>query len=185
MLSILFASLSSARREVEPAAIPVRVMAAGDVYAGSYQCGTAAWLLMHIERATSEGVDAIFHFLYPTSTQHGAYAMRGEWDKTSRQILSFEPAEWLWAKATKVQKVGIMGIVSEDGESFAGEIMHESCGKFAVNRTVSHSEASNPRSTLSPSARVRVPTCDRKWTSLCPSRKSTLPTPTARPSSLR
>ena len=111
------------------------MMAAGDVYAGSYQCGSAAWLLIHIEKATSEGVDAIFHFLYPSSTQHGAYAMHGEWDKASSQILSFEPAEWLWAKAVKVQKVGIMGIVSENGESFAGEIMHAACGKFQVNRT--------------------------------------------------
>ena len=36
------------------------------------QCGSAAWLLMHVEEVSTAGVKAIFHFLYPGTTQYGA-----------------------------------------------------------------------------------------------------------------
>jgi hypothetical protein len=49
----------------------------GSVYAGSYKCGNSAWLLMHVEEASAAGVKAIFHFMYPSSTQHGAFLLHG------------------------------------------------------------------------------------------------------------
>ena len=60
---------------------------AGDVFAGSYKCGSAAWLLMHVEEVSTAGVKAIFHFLYPGTTQHGAFLLHGKWDETHRRIL--------------------------------------------------------------------------------------------------
>ena len=54
--------------------------AAGDVFAGSYVCGNAAWLLLHIHSSgptQGSSNSATFHFLYPSSTQHGAYSLSG------------------------------------------------------------------------------------------------------------
>lgn len=108
---------------------------AGDVFAGSYKCGSAAWLLMHVEEVSTAGVKAIFHFLYPGTTQHGAFLLHGKWDETHRRILSLDPGDWVSPPAGKVVKVGLMGIVSEDGLTFSGEVMHGSCSSFQVNRT--------------------------------------------------
>ena len=53
------------------------------LYFGRYKCGNYAHLMLHIERVGGEGIDAIFHFLYPSSTQHGAYFMRGSYNTTA------------------------------------------------------------------------------------------------------
>jgi len=52
-------------------------LAAGQTFVGHYTCGSTAWLFLTIESATSERVDAAFHFLYPGSTQNGAFELRG------------------------------------------------------------------------------------------------------------
>ena len=106
----------------------------GAVYVGHYYCGSYAWLMFHVEEVSDEGVQAVFHFMYPSSTQHGAYLMRGKYH-SNRRIMRFEPVDWLFQSAGKVVKVGLAGIVSADGESFAGEVVHLSCGKFQLNRT--------------------------------------------------
>ena len=104
----------------------------GDVYAGHYTCGSPAWLILSIESGAAEAVEAVFTFLYPKSTQHGAYALRG----TIRgRVLQLDPADWLQLPPGKVEPVGLMGVLSHDGDSFTGEVMHASCGRFAVNRT--------------------------------------------------
>ena len=72
--------------------------------------------------------------MYPSSTQHGAYLMHGKYQANSR-ILNFSPAEWLHQSNGKVVPVGLMGVVDEDGDSYVGEVMHLSCGKFHLNRT--------------------------------------------------
>lgn len=116
------------------AAQPWRSLEPGAVYAGQYMCGSAAWLMLHFEQVNEQGVSAVFHFLYPGSTQHGAYVMTGKHEMSGR-VLRFEPAEWLWQSQGKVVKVGLMGVISEDGSSISGEVMHLSCGRFQVNRT--------------------------------------------------
>ena len=110
-------------------------ISAGDVYVGSYRCGSPAWLLLQIEEASEKSIKAVFHFVYPSSTQHGAYLMRGSWDEKNSRILNFEPGAWIHAAIGKVVPVGLMGIFSSDGNTFSGEVMHKSCGKFEVNRT--------------------------------------------------
>ena len=108
----------------------------GDVYVGQYMCGSAAWLLLHIDSANADGeVSAVFHFVYPTSTQHGAYQMHGSFRKGLKSnLLELEPGEWIH-KAAKVVKVGVIGVFTDDGLSYKGEILHSNCRGFQVNKT--------------------------------------------------
>jgi hypothetical protein len=118
-------------------------LAPGDVFAGHYVCGSAAWMLLYIERVGEgdEGVEAVFHFVYPGSTQHGAYKLKGSFE-TGGRVLKLAPGEWLQRSAGKVVPVGVMGLLSDDGECFSGEVLHMSCGRFEVNRCV---RAAEPR----------------------------------------
>lgn len=108
-------------------------MIAGDVFVGSYTCGTAAWLFMHIEQVSAEAVSAVFHFVYPTSTQHGAYVLQGRFVRPG--VLKFEPGAWLHTATGKIVPVGLTGMMSMDGSTFSGEVLHNSCGSFHVTRT--------------------------------------------------
>ena len=122
----------------------------GEVYAGSYTCGTPAWLFLHIDEASDERVNAVFHFLYPSSTQNGAYQVRGKYrDALSpmRRAVQFEPGHWV-VTAGKVVRVGLLGILSEDGSTFAGEVLHSSCGSFQLAR-IGTDELIPPLSTVS------------------------------------
>ena len=44
--------------------------------------------------------------------------------------------------------VGLMGVISADNDTFAGEVMHGSCGKFEVNRTAPLTDIAPPESTI-------------------------------------
>ena len=74
-------------------------MAPGDIFAGSYMCGNVAWLLLHMHEPAEAGVlTATFHFLYPSSTQHGAYTLKGkvvDAPGRRRRLIQFEPGEWI------------------------------------------------------------------------------------------
>ena len=59
---------------------------------------------MSVEQSSSEGVAAVFHFLYPGSTQHGAYSLTGKYELNGR-VLRFKPAGWLHQSAGKVVPV--------------------------------------------------------------------------------
>ena len=117
------------------------------LYFGRYKCGNYAHLMLHIERVDEEGIDAIFHFLYPSSTQHGAYFMRGSYEFGGR-VIKLEPVDWLLKPIGKVVMVGLMGVISADNDTFAGEVMHGSCGKFEVNRTAPLTDIAPPESTI-------------------------------------
>ena len=106
----------------------------GAIYAGHYVCGGASWLLFHVERVTDDRVQAAFHFLYPSSTQHGVYSLTGKFQEGGR-VLSMTPEPWLLESSGQIVPVGLMGVVSDDGQSYSGEVMHVSCGRFQVNRT--------------------------------------------------
>ena len=107
----------------------------GAVFAGQYMCGSPAWLMLHIEMADAPAVTAAFHFIYPTTSQTGAFAMSGT--ISNENILRLQPGEWLQKPpGKKVIPVGLAGIVSDDGTRIKGEVMHLGCGSFDVNRTV-------------------------------------------------
>ncbi len=121
----------------------------GELYAGTYTCGSPAWLFLHIHDASEQRVNAVFQFLYPSSTQNGAYEVHGKYrDAVSptRRAVQFEPGVWV-AAAGKVVRVGLLGILSEDGDTFAGEVLHSSCGSFELAR-VSVDELIPPESTV-------------------------------------
>ena len=59
----------------------------GTLFAGHYQCGSPAWLLLNIEEVTESTINAIFHFVYPTSGQHGAFAMSGSFSAKEGRLL--------------------------------------------------------------------------------------------------
>jgi hypothetical protein len=129
-LSLLLLPLQSSAAEEDFSLTP------GDVFAGAYSCGSAAYLLLHIESVTMSEVTAVFHFVYPSSTQHGAYLVRGSWDTSpSTRRLKLVPAEWIHAPKGKIVPVGLFGFVSEDGLRITGEVLHGSCGRFQVNKT--------------------------------------------------
>ena len=122
----------------------------GALYAGSYTCGTPAWLFLHVDEASDERVTAVFHFLYPSSTQNGAYQIRGKYRDAPlpmRRAVQFEPGHWV-VTAGKVVRVGLLGILSEDGSTFAGEVLHSSCGSFQLAR-IGTDELIPPLSTVS------------------------------------
>ncbi|KAL1523499.1 hypothetical protein AB1Y20_018437 [Prymnesium parvum] len=107
----------------------------GSVYAGHYVCGSPAWLLLHIEAADAAAVDAIFHFVYPRSTLHGAFSMRGSFSSDLGRLLLLTPREWIHRPPGKVVPIGLAGLVSADGARIAGEVLHSGCGSFELNRT--------------------------------------------------
>lgn len=104
------------------------------VYVGHYVCGSSAWLLLHVEAASAGMVNAVFHFVYPSSTQHGAFELKGSWVNEGR-VLRLVPGDWLDAPPTRVVPVGIAGVVSGDGSRFKGEVLNAGCGGFDVNLT--------------------------------------------------
>jgi hypothetical protein len=56
----------------------------GSIWAGNYTCGsTPAWLLLHFERVQPR-LEAIFHFVYPSSGTHGAFTVVESADSMSR-----------------------------------------------------------------------------------------------------
>ena len=135
--------LTVARAELSPGdATETRAeLSVGDVYAGSYTCGSSAWLMLHIEAVSAESVSAVFHFIYPTSMQHGAYVLHGRPQAnaagiTSSRLIKFDPGEWLLVGSGKVVKVGLLAIISADGLKLSGEVMHTSCGRFELRRTL-------------------------------------------------
>jgi hypothetical protein len=64
-----------------------------------------------------------------------------------RRAVQFEPGHWV-VTAGKVVRVGLLGILSEDGSTFAGEVLHSSCGSFQLAR-IGTDELIPPLSTVS------------------------------------
>jgi len=71
------AAAAAAAAGADPTWRPPFGLAAGQTFAGHYTCGSTAWLFLTIESVTPESVDAIFHFLYPGSTQSGVFEVHG------------------------------------------------------------------------------------------------------------
>ena len=116
---------------------------AGMVFAGNYACRTPAWLLLHLHSCNSTNVEAIFQFIYPTSTQHGAFWVSGTFGAT--RALKLAPGgAWLGAPPPRVVPVGLLGVISDEGRRFKGEVLHGGCGSFDVNITTWDSERLGP-----------------------------------------
>ena len=133
-----------------PAESPPASFTADTLYAGKYTCGTRdAWLMLHVEQVNDgkEGISAAFHFIYPESTQHGAYLVRGHFSHGGR-ILRLLPATsaadggWLH-RASKIIPVGLLGSFEAEGATFKGQILHSSCSGFQISRT--DADVSPPR----------------------------------------
>ena len=112
-------------------------LAAGQTFVGHYTCASKAWLFLTVETATAEAVEAVFHFVYPGSTQHGAFTMHGTW--VSGRILKLVPGDWLRPPPEKVVPIGLAGLVmpaaddvpgSADPQRIKGEVLHMGCGEF-------------------------------------------------------
>ena len=117
---------------------PANVLREGTIFAGHYHCGSPAWLLLYIEEVKATSFSAVFHFLYPTSSQHGAFAMSGtisEATEETQSILRLKPGNWVHKAPGKVMPVGLTGVISLGGSRIKGEVMHLGCGGFDVNRT--------------------------------------------------
>ena len=116
---------------------PTPTLTPGDVFAGSYVCGNPAWLLLHVIEPTDDTrpFSAVFHFVYPSSTQHGAYTLSGApFVSRGPRTIQLEPGAWISSAQGKVVPVGLLGVLSDDGATFSGEVLHGSCGRFEVHR---------------------------------------------------
>eukprot|EP00967_Tisochrysis_lutea_P072918 scaffold97426_cov30-Tisochrysis_lutea.AAC.2 len=63
----------------------------GQTFVGHYTCGSTAWLFLTIEAASTERVDAAFHFLYPGSTQSGVFELHGTFIHGGRVLKMVSP----------------------------------------------------------------------------------------------
>uniref|UniRef100_A0A7S4BC79 Uncharacterized protein n=1 Tax=Chrysotila carterae TaxID=13221 RepID=A0A7S4BC79_CHRCT len=142
--SLLVASLLASSRADTPGNGPSGTAPKGErrrgrfvlqpgLYAGHYTCGNTAWLLLRVERATEKEVHAVFHFVYPASTQQGAFEVHGIYGENS--VLKLTPTRWLHKPPGRVVPVGLAGVVSDSGGRFKGEVLHSNCGGFDVNTT--------------------------------------------------
>ena len=111
------------------------MLRSGALYAGHYKCGSPAWLLLHVEEVTESTVNAVFHFVYPSSGQYGAFELSGSFSAKEGRLLRLNPGEWVHRAPGKVLQIGLAGIVSADGSRIKGEVMHMGCGGFDLNRT--------------------------------------------------
>ena len=135
MRSPLVAALLSLLSSI--AAEPAPTLTPGDVFAGSYVCGNPAWLLLHVLEPNDDTkpFSAVFHFVYPSSTQHGAYMLSGApFASRGPSTIQLEPGAWISSAKGKVVPVGLLGVLSADGTTFSGEVLHASCGRFEVHR---------------------------------------------------
>ena len=136
MRSPLVAALLSLLSSI--AAEPAPTLTPGDVFAGSYVCGNPAWLLLHVLEPNDDTkpFSAVFHFVYPSSTQHGAYMLSGApFASRGPSTIQLEPGAWISSAKGKVVPVGLLGVLSADGTTFSGEVLHASCGRFEVHRS--------------------------------------------------
>ena len=67
---------------------------AGMVLVGSYTCRTPAWLILHVHACNASAVEAVFQFVYPTTTQHGAFWVSGQFGAT-RALKLAPTTAWL------------------------------------------------------------------------------------------
>ena len=107
---------------------------AGMVLVGSYTCRTPAWLILHVHACNASAVEAVFQFVYPTTTQHGAFWVSGQFGAT-RALKLAPTTAWLTPAPPRVVPVGLLGIISDEGRRFKGEVLHGGCGGFDVNLT--------------------------------------------------
>ena len=77
-------------------------------------------------------IKGVFHFVYPGSTQHGAYEVEGSMD--DERLLRLSAGEWILPSVGKVVPVGLAGFFSPQLGTYEGEIMHASCGTFKLSR---------------------------------------------------
>ncbi|KAL3913146.1 MAG: hypothetical protein SGPRY_008088 [Prymnesium sp.] len=134
-LAVLSTSQPKTLESARPDAGQAHGLVNGSIFAGHYQCGSSAWLLLHLEEVSEVDVSAVFHFVYPSSSQHGAYTMSGQFSTSEGRLLRLHPKEWVDRPPGKVEPVGLAGVISPDGLRIKGEIMHLGCDGFDVNRT--------------------------------------------------
>ena len=90
------------------------------VLVGSYTCRTPAWLILHVHACNASAVEAVFQFVYPTTTQHGAFWVSGQFGAT-RALKLAPTTAWLTPAPPRVVPVGLLGIISDEGRRFKGE----------------------------------------------------------------
>ena len=76
----------------------------------------------------------MFQFVYPTTAQHGAFWVSGQFGAT-RALKLAPTTAWLTPAPPRVVPVGLLGIISDEGRRFKGEVRHGGCGGFDVNLT--------------------------------------------------
>ena len=112
---------------------------AGEVWAGNYTCGSApAWLLLHVE-AVRPRVEAVFHFVYPTSGTHGAFTVvegsaGAEVSSAVDGALVLDAGEWLM-RPDGAEMVGMQcSVLAAEPARMFGAILHTHCEAFELVR---------------------------------------------------
>ncbi len=121
--------------------------ASPQAWPGYYLCGQGKTnLTLRIESVAGRAVNAIFEFQVPAQGVRGSYKLAGPYDPQTRK-LKLKPGAWI-QRPTNYETVGMDGVVSPDGATYAGRIMNPRCTTFSVQ--LEPSGASAPVSPLSP-----------------------------------
>ena len=76
-------------------------------------------------------VNAIFDFDYKNRTRTGAFYVDGKYYLETK-VAIFEPGDWIRNPA-RFSSVGMDGVVSSNGQVYAGKILSGGCGEFRLS----------------------------------------------------
>ena len=108
-------------------------LAAGAVYRGHYLCSQGdTGMTLHIEEALRNGqVRGVFEFHHEASGAQGSFTVEGRIAPDGD--ITFEPVDWI-NRPPRYVAVPFRLVISEDGKSARGGVLHPSCGAMEASR---------------------------------------------------
>jgi hypothetical protein len=108
--------------------------APGDAWVGSFACApgvtNVALLVDSVDGAT---VHARIDFDWGASGRSASYALDGTYDPATREA-RFTPGPWAFGSSSTWTAVGLDGYVDLAGARLAGDVTHDGCGAFSLQR---------------------------------------------------
>ena len=123
------APVASAKTTV--AAAPAIPFVAGETWNGSYQCGGASTLALHITHVSGNSVSATFDFK-SSGGKAGIFNMSGTFTPATHH-LALNAGTWIKQPPGFVS-VNLDGNVAPDNHGFAGKVIGPGCSTFSVRR---------------------------------------------------
>jgi hypothetical protein len=113
---------------------PTKAVQAGQVWRGRYQCAQG-WTqaVLRIVTVDHQRVAAIFEFFHRESGARGAYHVQGIYAPETLR-LSLVPGAWIDQPQGYIS-VALGGALRSEGETYEGQIAHQSCGAFRLRRS--------------------------------------------------